>query len=149
MIAKETIGKIYLIYIRQTIYSWTIKIKDFNTIIITKKLKEQKDNCNYNQRYQIIYRTRYTAATKCRSSEKKYFWKLKREILSKNFLLNFASKFQGRSRYGPRTTGWRRGLDRLGRECKVEIMFENRFSHYLVKMFHIIEIMLTLKVNWQ
>ena len=37
--------------------------------------------------------------------KKKYIWKLKREILSKIFFLNFALKFQGRSRYGPRTTG--------------------------------------------
>ena len=37
--------------------------------------------------------------------KKVVFWKLRREILSRNFLLNFALKFQGRFRYGPRTTG--------------------------------------------
>ena len=59
--------------------------------------------------------------------QKTLFLEIKERNTVLKFLLYFALKFQGRSRYGPRTTGWRCGLDCLGRECKVEIMFENRF----------------------
>ena len=64
-------------------------------MIITKKLKEQKDNCNYNQRYQIIYRTRYTAATKCRSPEK-IFLEIKKKNTVQKFSLEFCFEIPGK-----------------------------------------------------